>query len=189
MRQWATHGYKYLEAETRRNHTLHNNKRRRRRGGSCKSLRIASCQISPTVTFSIICSCTHHKNPQIFYYDMVLLFTRVKWEETEKNQRNPFQWEVNSSVHPNKSHFMRISWKLQQLNADTGEEIYHQWLLFWFLLVPQQKPVWYWGPACYWQLLIRKRKRGGKSESRQLDFFIWMSEQLSKNCQIVNLQI
>ena len=108
-------------------------KRRRRRGGSCKSLRIASCQISPTVTFSIRCSCTHHKNPQIFYYDMVLLFTRVKWEETEKNQRNPFQWEVNSSVHPNKSHFMRISWELQQLNADTREEIYHQWLLFWFL--------------------------------------------------------
>ena len=48
-------------------------------------------------------------------------------EEAEKAERNPFQC---CKLHLNKSHFMRISSKLQQLNVDTRDEIYHQKLLF-----------------------------------------------------------
>ena len=58
--------------------------------------------------------------------------------EGEKKVRNPFQCsEANSSVQLNKSQFRRISSKLQQLNVDTREEIYHQRLLF----CPQQTPL------------------------------------------------
>ena len=53
--------------------------------------------------------------------------------EAEKNKRNHFQCcKATISVHLNKSHFMRISSKLQQLNVDTRDEIYHRKLLFRF---------------------------------------------------------
>ena len=58
--------------------------------------------------------------------------------EGEKKVKNPFQCsEANSSVQLNKSQFMRISSKLQQLNVDTREEIYHQRLLFRFSNKPR----------------------------------------------------
>lgn len=41
------------------------------------------------------------------------------------------------------------------------------------ILLPQQKPVWYWGSACYWQLLIRKRERGGvKAKAYNWTFYL-----------------
>ena len=53
--------------------------------------------------------------------------------EAEKNKRNHFQCcKATISVHLNKSHFMRISSKLQQLNVDTRDEIYHRKLFFRF---------------------------------------------------------
>ena len=51
-------------------------------------------------------------------------------EEAEKNSFSMLGGNELSAVQPNKSHFMRISSKLQQLNVDTRDEIYHQKLLF-----------------------------------------------------------
>ena len=61
------------------------------------------------------------------------LAKRSEWVRRKKNKRNHFQCcKATISVHINKSHFMRISSKLQQLNVDTRDEIYHRKLFFRF---------------------------------------------------------
>lgn len=98
--------------------------------------------------------------------------------EAEKNKRNHFQCcKATISVHLNKSHFMRISSKLQQLNVDTRDEIYHRKLLFRFfnrtryLILKRRASL----------LAVIDKNEGWKCRVVELDFlFSWMSEQLLK---------
>ena len=73
---------------------------------------------------------------------------------------------LRSSLHLNKSHFMRISSKLQQLNVDTRDEIYHQKLLFCFF---NKLPViWYWARRESLLAVIDKNEGLVKVQSGQI---------------------